>query len=99
MLSLLKQNTMERLLMDVSHRLDPLVGHLVLFFLMNTGYLLGRPIKIEIISDGVSSPISGVPPPTLTLLNRLSPARNSLTTTSRPLTENMNLGLDPAIPT
>ena len=67
---------------------------------MNTGlFSLGRPIKIEIISDGVSSPISGVPPPTLTLLNRLAPATNMLTTTLRPLTENMNLGPDPATPT
>ena len=86
--------------MDVSLRVDPLLGHLILSLLMNTGhFLLGRPIKIEIISDGVSSPISRVPPPTLTLLNRLSPATNTLTTTSRPLTGNMNLGPDPGTPT
>ena len=66
---------------------------------MYTGHLLGRPIKIEIISDGVSSPISEVPPPTLTLLNRLSPASNTLTTTTRSLTDNMNLGPDAATPT
>ena len=82
--------------MDVSVRLDPLVGHLFVSF-MNTGQSQGRPIKIEIISDGVSSPISGVRPPTITLLNRLSPAANTLTT--RPLTENMNLVLDPVTPT
>jgi THO complex subunit 4 len=56
-----------------------------------------RPIKIEIISDGVSSPISRVPPPTLTLLNRLSPANTS---TTGSLTENINsAGPGPATPT
>jgi len=55
-----------------------------------------RPIKIEIISEGVSSPILRVPPPTLTLLNRLSPA-NTLTT--RPLTENIHPEPSPATPT
>jgi len=54
-----------------------------------------RPIKIEIISDGVSSIPRG-PPPTPTLLNRLSPAN---TFTTRPPTENINSGLSPLIPT
>ena len=64
---------------------------------MDNGRLLGRPIKIEIITDGVSSPISRAPPPTLTLLNRLSPA-NALTAT-KPPTEIINLGPSPATPT
>ena len=67
-------------------------------------FTLGRPIKIEIISDGVSSPMSHIPPPTLTLLNRLAPLSTSTpttstTTTTRPPTENMNLEPNPAIPT
>lgn len=59
--------------------------------------LLGRPIKIEIISDGVLSPVPRGPPPTPTLLNRLSPA-NTLTA-AVPLTENINSGLSPSTPT